>query len=569
MTRGLIHHATLSALIVSSAASSLFAQVAPTDGSKGLRDLNLPRSPAIRPAPSEPVVGDELGKSAAAVRKGGPSIRVTKVIVLCADETVIGLLAHVARSREGRSCDYAELDVMLNEMREALASAGRVGAAVWLPRQDVTEGVIKVQVDLPRFGRAVMADSAPPPAYWSGVLARSGLREGAYLRSAEIERGLLLLERYEGSPVRGVLRPGSAEGMVDLGLQTSRESADRFGVFFDNHGSRYTGAARSVLSAETRGVSAIPDHVSVNGAVSEGMQYAGAQYACFPDLEGLRLGVSAGLMEYGIIEGSLAGSGVDGRSLVLGFAASHPIFMSSAETLIVELRADDRRVLEYTGGILRSDRRINSVSLGIQHSARSSTSASATSFFLTGGVLEQHVDAADAQDSAGPGVAGGYSKLKVEHTRQWPLASGILLAGLEGQVAFQNLDPSEELQVGGPYGVRSYPVGEGSIDSGMLIRAEWTAPLAHWAGWSFEGGVFADYAFVRPNGRPYSAYSGPDSYHLGGSGLQFAGRNASGFFFKALISNKIGKNAMADSEGNDSDGRSPAIRVWVQGGRSF
>ncbi len=547
----------------------LLAQLAPTDASRGLRDLNLPRLAPLAPGKPDPLLKDEPARSAASTAGKGVSVRVDKVEMVCADAQVAAFLRPIAVSREGRRCDFAELEAMIIEMREALSSQGFVGGGVWFPRQDVTGGVIKVQVDLPKLGSAIVDGKDDHRGLWSEILGRSGVRSGAYLRSDDLERGLLMIERYEGSPVRGLLRPGSAEGLVDLSLQPPDDSPNRYGIFADNHGSRFTGAARVVVSAETRRLSSLPDHLTVSGAFSEGMNYGSLQYLFFPSSDGLRLGASIGLMNYRIIEGGLAGSGVEGRSDVYGLGASYPLVLKSTETLTIEFKADDRSVLEYTAGTLRGHKRISSVSLGVQHATRSTQTATSSSLFVSAGNLRQLDTAAEAQDSAGPGTVGGYSKIKADLTRQWASPVGILLLGLEGQYAFNNLDSSEELSVGGPYGVRAYPVGEGSIDSGVLFRAELTHPMGPWAGWSLEGGIFADYGLFRSNYVDYQGYSGPGSYYLGGWGLMVTARNGHGFFFKSFISNVLGANKGADASGNDADGRSSDWRVWAQAGYTF
>ncbi len=547
----------------------LLAPLAPPDASRGLRDLNLPRLAPVAPGKSDPLLKDDANRPASPKGGKGVSVQVDKVDIVCADAQVAASLRPFAASREGRRCDFAELEAMIVEMREALASQGFVGAGVWFPRQDVTGGVIKVQVDLPKLGSAMVQGKDESRGLWTEILGRSGVRSGAYLRSDDLERGLLMIERYEGSPVRGLLRPGSAEGLVDLSLQPPDDSPSRYGIFAANHGSRFTGAARAVVSAETRRLSSLPDHLTISGAFSEGMNYGSVQYVFFPTVDGLRVGASAGLMNYRIIEGGLAGAGVEGSSDVYGFAASYPLILRQAESLSLEFKADDRTILEHAAGSLRGHKRIHSASVGAQYSARSATKATSASFFLSSGSLRQLDNAAASQDAAGPGTVGGFSKLKADLVSQWATPVGVLLLGLEGQHAFQNLDPTEELAVGGPYGVRAYPVGEGSIDSGMLFRAELSRPVGSWSGWAIDGGIFADYGLLRPNREDYPGYVGPGTYHLGGWGFMVTARNEQGYFLKSFITNSLGSNDGADVNGNDADGRSSDWRVWAQAGFTF
>ncbi len=512
---------------------------------------------------------DETRKTAVAKPGKGPTVKIRQVALACTDSEVAASLRRFAVAREGRDCDFAELEAMLGEMREFLSGAGFVGAGVWFPRQDVTGGVLRVQVDLAKLGQTMPAGVGKAPAYWADVLARSGVVPGQLLKADKLETGLLMLERYEGTPVRGLLRPGSAEGMVDLRLQVTDESTTRFGVFADNHGSRFTGSARAVVSADTQGIAGLPDRLSASGAFASGLDYGSLQYAFFPAADGLRVGASFSLMEYQIVEGGLAGTGVEGRSEVYALSASYPLFLRAAESLSLEFRADDRRVIESAAGDQRGHRRIQSASLGVQYASRSTVAATSAAFFVTAGELRQFNDAAKAQDEAGPGTVGGYSKIKAEFVRQWATQAGVVLMGLEGQLAFQNLDPSEELVAGGPYGVRAYPVGEGAIDSGLLCRAELSRTIGSMGTWDFDGGIFTDLGYFRPNNESYSAYLGPEGYHLAGWGLMLSARSSGKSFFKTFIANRLGGNPGADSDGRDADGRTADWRVWAQAGFSF
>lgn len=544
----------------------LQAQAGPVDGSTGIRDLNLPRLPFAPPG------AGSLELSPAPPSKApsrGPKILVKEVNIQCADKAALQALVQEVPSRVGVACDFAELEKMVEEMRSVLFQKGFVGASVWLPHQDVTSGAIAVRVDFPRFGAVTAEKGESLPSYWLPVFDRHGLVTGATPMASDIEGALLTLERYEGQPVRGVLRPGSADGLVDLSLMRVTSAARPSMAFGDNHGSRFTGAWRGGFSHEARGVVRAPDRAALNAVLSEGMEYFGAQYALFPGSSGMSVGFSVGFMEYEIVEGALAGSGLSGSSQAYSLILSYPFQLSSRGSLILDLRADDRSIDEFLAGSSRGDKRITVLSGNLQASRFSGDVVSQVSAGLSVGRLRQHDPAAAAQDALGPGIAGGFSKAKLEWTRRQAAASGILQLSLEAQYAFENLDPSEELIIGGPYGVRAYPVGEGSIDSGLLGKCEWTRGLGELAGIRFMGSVFADFAFLRANADRYSAFVGSNRYSLAATGLSLSAEDAQGFFFKFLISNALGSNEGADSNGRDADGRASRWRGWLQAGLSF
>ncbi len=66
------------------------------------------------------------------------------------------------------------------------------------------------------------------------------------------------------------------------------------------------------------------------------------------------------------------------------------------------------------------------------------------------------------------------------------------------QWATHNLDSSEEFGLGGPGGVRAYPVGEGYGDRGWVGQVELRYTLAAWAPYAFY-----DAGKVTTNARPW------------------------------------------------------------------
>ena len=68
---------------------------------------------------------------------------------------------------------------------------------------------------------------------------------------------------------------------------------------------------------------------------------------------------------------------------------------------------------------------------------------------------------------------GSFNKLNLDVARVQALPAGLSLFGrFSGQWADQNLDSSESFSLGGAYGVRAFPSGEGNGDAGWLVQAE-------------------------------------------------------------------------------------------------
>jgi len=118
----------------------------------------------------------------------------------------------------------------------------------------------------------------------------------------------------------------------------------------------------------------------------------------------------------------------------------------------------------------------------------------------------------------------------------------------------KNIDSSEQIAVGGNYGVRAYPTGEASSDEGFVGTIEARRNLG--SGWQAIG--FYDYGFAHINKSPTdtNAYS----LHGIGAGTAWSGNGA---LAKFQIAKPIGTNQGQQANGNDSDGLKPGVRAWA------
>src|SRR5439155_6910687 len=73
----------------------------------------------------------------------------------------------------------------------------------------------------------------------------------------------------------------------------------------------------------------------------------------------------------------------------------------------------------------------------------------------------------------GHNTFGGFTKYNVDMRRLQRITDNAsLLLSLSGQRATRNLASAEKFSLGGPNGVRAFPVGEATADVGMIATAE-------------------------------------------------------------------------------------------------
>ncbi|MBX9961420.1 MAG: hypothetical protein K2Y35_00080 [Burkholderiales bacterium] len=125
-----------------------------------------------------------------------------------------------------------------------------------------------------------------------------------------------------------------------------------------------------------------------------------------------------------------------------------------------------------------------------------------------------------ATDQVTAQTEGRFNRVNLDVARLQSITGGLSgYVRLSLQHASKNLDSSEGFGLGGPTGVRAYPVGEAYGDAGHFIQLELRQALGNW-----EPFAFYDAGEIKVNERPWAA--GPNEQRIAGAGLgvRFHGR---------------------------------------------
>jgi hemolysin activation/secretion protein len=131
-------------------------------------------------------------------------------------------------------------------------------------------------------------------------------------------------------------------------------------------------------------------------------------------------------------------------------------------------------------------------------------------------------------------------------------------ASVRGQLAFDNLDSSEKMELGGAYGVRAYPEGEAYGDEGVIATAEARLMLNRWTG-SMPGQLqliaFVDAGQVNYAHNPW--FAGPNRARRSGYGAGLNWFGPDNLIVRASYARHLGDQA-ATSAPDHGD------RIWLQ-----
>lgn len=259
-------------------------------------------------------------------------------------------------------------------------------------------------------------------------------------------------------------------------------------------------------------------------------------------------------------------------SSVLGYV-THPLIRSRDFNLTARVSYEDKRLSNDSAGLNVSDKRLRNVPLGLSFEARDNWAGGGIwsgNLEHTAGRLDLSRNAANqAADAASARTEGAFSKTTLQLSRLQQVMPGVqLLASVFYQAASKNLDSSERLSLGGPGGVRAYPVGETVGDEGVLLNLE-----VRWAfapGWQLSGFYDAGRITVFKN-----VFAGalaptvPNRYNLSGEGVGLSYIWPGDWALRVQLARKNGTNPGRDANGNDADGRSDRARAWVSMAKYF
>lgn len=452
----------------------------PIDAGGQLRQI----PPAPAPSRATPVLEVVPRQVEAAVGAGGPSVRIERLSVT--GQTLFSQQELIAASgfRPGGELNLAEMRALAARITAFYNRRGYVLAQAYLPAQDVSAGSVTIAVVEGRYGR-IGLENGTNLADGAARRVLSGLDGGDIVASAPLERRLLLLSDIPGVRVRSTLAPGEAVGTSDLNVALTPGPFVTGSVEADNGGNRYTGEYRAGGSINLNNPLGLGDLASLRVLASDsGLAYGRVSYQAPVGL--LTLGVAYSHLRYDLGR-EFRGLDADGTAEVASLFASYPLIRSRDANLYALAGADLSWFEDRIGLVSAvSERASRTVNIGIAGDSRDGFGGGGWNAFsagLTLGDLDIRSPLDRQADALTARAQGGFAKFEFSLARLQTLSEPLSLFGsVRGQVAFDNLDSSEKMELGGAYGVRAYPTGEAYGDQGYLATLEARLALNRWTG---------------------------------------------------------------------------------------
>ncbi|QJD71155.1 ShlB/FhaC/HecB family hemolysin secretion/activation protein [Marinobacterium sp. LSUCC0821] len=418
-----------------------------------------------------------------------------------------------------------------------------------LPQQTLENGQLIIRIFEGRLGKVEIEKSVaegeelrfPDDRIRDFIL--NGQKVGSTFSILEFEDSVKNLNAVPGITASAVLRAGEELGETDVVINAANAPMVSGSLSLDGNGGRATGYNQATTSLSIDGPFGVGDQVTAMLMKSEALtvKSLGGSYPLFSD--GTRIGLNITKVNVAISGSPESISGTYLLNLSKPFKQSTDMNVTGTASLTRKDTPD-----EVTADVLALNGVFSwpSTFLGFD-SVNSVNLTSTTGFFYP-------------KTNAEASTNGLYNKFGFNLKQALTLNDTDQLSlTLMGQVAFNNLDSGEKFGIAGLPAVRAYPGGEATGDHGYFFSAQYQRQF----GPVFLGRTFFDHGFVVKNQNPWNDEAATGNYvQLSGVGIGGTW-NLPGFMVNADVATRLGRNPVAQDDGNDSDGTHRNVRAWI------
>lgn len=475
----------------------------------------------------------------------------------------------------GKNLTFSELQGLAAKITAYLKNKGWFLARAYLPKQDVTSGVIEIAILQGSSDGSLIIKRGPTARISEKTLRNIGetaVRPGQALSEKKLERALLLMNDLPGVKASASLAPGITPGSTGIQVEASEGPLFSGSLWGDNYGNRYTGTWRGSGMFSLNDPLHYGDQLYVLLTGSEGIMQGKAAYI-FPLLPcGLKGNLSYTGMRYKLI-GDMSDLKMDGLSHVANAGLSYPILRSRTTNLTTSLNYEFKVLIDYAFNFTIRDKQLHSGTFGLNGDHYDTLFGGGYTMVnagVTTGIMHDSV-----ADISITNTEGSYTRFNLGLGRLQRIVERLTInLSYTGQLSLSNLDSSEKFLLGGPNGVRAYPLGEAPGDEGNLFNADLRYDLPLPKAWgSFQLSGFYDAGQITLHKQQWNnsinTATNRNDYWLQGAGVGLLYAYKSIFSFKGTWAHVIGDNPGRSTTDINSDGKDDQHRFWLQAALYF
>ncbi len=401
-------------------------------------------------------------------------------------------LKNSINSYSNKELTYNEIQEVLSIVTKIYRDKGYFVARAFLEKQDLlkNDNVLKITIMTGSYGKFKLSNNS---LVNSDVLQEilDDTKAENIISSEKIERALLLINNRAGVKVsRAEIGPGEEVGSSDFTIETSPTKKVDGYVVADNYGSRYTGYNRIQALANINSLVNIGDKLTVSSLVSNSANLKNGKLAYEIPLlsNGLKADFAYSRTNYNLVKEYKA-LNADGNSNIFEAGMSYLIVLKIDESLLSKIKYYHKDFNDYMDNVKYEDKNVNSIVVSLDYNKNYFLGEFPARLFsnlnLTSGYLSNTSNVDD----------GRYNKIDAYILNEIALSEIFSLnTSLSAQkvLGHKNLDGSEDISLGGAYGVRLYPDSEQTGENGYVLNLELLSRLPSISSYTHKVGLFYD-----------------------------------------------------------------------------
>ena len=471
---------------------------------------------------------------------------------------------------ENRELSFEQIREAANAITALYTKIGRTAQAV-IPPQDVVNGVIKINILEGKVGKTIInLDKEAPSRLKSSVIQEfisANNPEGALIDLNGLERSMALLNEIPGNESAGELSAGDKEQSTDI-LVSAKDTGYFAGrVDLSNYGSPSTGAAQAIASLNLNNPSGNGDLASLDVIGSEGSVYGTLKYTILVGSDGWKVAAGVSALDYKSIP-SFSQTITQGNAQTYGIYGTYALERSAVSNSNVVVNFENKNYTNDTNGIESSRYQLNDLTIGLNGNQNYGQQYLNWGVNAVLGTLNIGNTNQYNNDQAGAATNGSFAKLSFNGalTSALPIDRTKATLSIYGQLANKNLNSAEQLYLGGPYGVRAYPVAQGGGAQGAIASVE----INHTSAPHLQLGAFFDAGVIQQYISTWNGWQGQtnagNTYLLYATGLT-AKYSIDKVQLSATLAFRVGNNPLYNSSGQqvNVDNYYRTTQGWIKG----
>ena len=486
-------------------------------------------------------------------------------------------LLSVLSNYVNKDLNFSELQLAVSLISKEYRSRG-LWAMAYLPEQELKNGMITINILEGKIGKLQFIEEGDTrkslnlPQEEASKFILRGQKIGEMLDVSALETSVKNLDNVPGITVAASLLAGMGPGETDIAISMSNTELVTGSIRMDNHGSNSAGAYRLSGSANFDGMFNLGDRVSISSLQSEGINYSSLGFNFPVSYDGARAELSYSFLKYKL--------GEQFRDIqAKGSANNYSLQIVKTLPKIANINLSTsfslahKKLLDQTSAGVSADKIVDLARIALKFDdGKPGQNVNFGNVTLTRGNLNLSGNNTDlAMDKQTANRHGDFEKIEYSVGRLQRLSEkNYLNVAITGQVAFDNLDSSEKMSLGGPSGVRAYPTGEGMGDTAAIFRTEFRHNFSN----KWQGIIFYDHGATTLNNRTWTNWNSANtnldnSYQLKGAGIGLNLINNDDYDFGIYAGRRIDQNPGRGNTGNDGDGTLEKLRFWLLFSRKF